>query len=211
MSCALEQFDPYRITLMRHGPPLLPKLGWIAPGEMERWIHAYNRAEVATKEAPDACLQVGMSAACIIASPAPRAVTTVRALGQEADEVCELFSEAALPAANWSFPRLPAPLWAAWFRALWLLGYARDVESVDAARQRAAAAARKLADRSIEGDVLLVGHGIMNRLIGAELAALGWVAESSSGHGYWGHTRYRASARAMHALMLRKQANGGID
>lgn len=211
MSCALQQFDSYKITLMRHGPPLLPKLEWIAPGEMERWIHAYNRAEVATKEAPASCLQVAISAAYIISSPAPRALTTVRALGQEADEVCELFSEAALPTGNWSFPCLPAELWVVWFRALWFLGYARDVESVDAARRRVVAAARKLADRSIEGEVLLVGHGIINRLVGAELASMGWVKESSSGHGYWGHTRYHASARAMHELLLRKQAQGRVD
>lgn len=37
----------------------------------------------------------------------------------------------------------------------------------------------------MDGPVLLVGHGIMNRLIGKELQALGWTARTRQGSRYW--------------------------
>jgi len=35
------------------------------------------------------------------------------------------------------------------------------------------------------GPVLLMGHGVMNRLIGKELISLGWKVFRRQGNGYW--------------------------
>ncbi len=96
-----------------------------------------------------------------------------------------IFSEAGLPFALWKAPWLPAEAWAAIFRLLWLFGYARGSDSLQTTRRRARAAAERLVALAARGPVLLVGHGIMNRLIGKELQALGWLARNRQGSRYW--------------------------
>ncbi|HJE68756.1 hypothetical protein [Pseudomonas oryzihabitans] len=39
-------------------------------------------------------------------------------------------------------------------------------------------------------NVLLLGHGVMNRLIARQLQRQGWVEVSKSGSGYWGFAVY---------------------
>lgn len=178
------------IILMRHGQPMLPESGWIAPSGMRRWIDQYNRSEVVADGVPESCLKLAASALYIASSTAPRALSSVRVLGRNVDAADSLFSEAALPTVAWRFPHLPAPLWAAWFRMMWFLGYARGVEPIHAAHCRDDAAAQKLAALAESGSVLLVGHGIMNRLIGDALSARGWVALPATGNGYWHYKSY---------------------
>jgi hypothetical protein len=71
------------ITLMRHGKPVLPKSLWLAPFEMERWIARYNRSEVEPTGIPESSVNAAKSASAIMASTASRALSSVRALGQE--------------------------------------------------------------------------------------------------------------------------------
>jgi len=86
-----------KITLMRHGKPLLPAVRWMAPFEMERWIEFYNRSEVASTCVPQASTKAANSDSVILASTAPRALSSVRALGHKASVIDAFFSEAALP------------------------------------------------------------------------------------------------------------------
>lgn len=181
-----------RIVLMRHGRPLLDKTGWIAPADLERWIERYNRAEVASDGVPDECWQQVGSAAFIVASTATRALSSLHVLGYTASMTDAIFREAELPFARWRFPLLAPSLWAAYFRILWFFGYSRNAESIQAARVRARAAAHELIAFAERGPVLLMGHGIMNRLIAQELAALGWSAPAKPSSDHWGISVHRS-------------------
>jgi broad specificity phosphatase PhoE len=179
-----------KIILMRHGKPLLTQTGWIAPVEMERWIEHYNLSEVEADGMPITSLKLANSAACIVASTASRALSSVQALGHTASISDAAFCEAQLPFALWRFPRLSPFAWAAFFRLLWLFGYSRGSDSIQITKVRAKAAAQKLISLAENGPVLLVGHGIMNRLIAKELIALGWVGPTKQQSNYWSASVY---------------------
>lgn len=177
-----------KIILMRHGKPVLANTGWVTPVEMEQWIEHYNFAEVEADGVPPTSLILASSAACVVASTSRRALSTVHALGHTVCIADTVFCEAQLPFTLWRFPRLPPFVWAAFFRLLWFLGYSRDSESVEVAKARAKAATHQLialADTGGQSPVLLVGHGIMNRLIAKELIALGWSGISQQESKYW--------------------------
>ncbi|MGZ8951502.1 MAG: histidine phosphatase family protein [Methylobacter sp.] len=149
----------------------MAQTGRITPAEMERWIEHYNLSEVEADSAPIAGLQWLDSTTCIVASTAPRALSSVQALGHTASVVDAVFCEAQLPFALWRFPCLSPFVWAT--------------------KTRAKTAARKLVSLAEQGPVLLVGHGIMNRLIAKELIALGWVAPAKHQGKYWSAGVYR--------------------
>ncbi|MGZ4956317.1 MAG: histidine phosphatase family protein [Methylobacter sp.] len=180
-----------KIILMRHGKPVLTPTDRITPAEMERWIEHYNLSEVEADSAPIAGLQWLDSTTCIVSSTAPRALSSAQALSHTASVVDAVFCEAQLPFALWRFPRLSPFVWAAFFRLFWFFGYSRGSESVQATKTRAKTAVRKLIALAEQGPVLLVGHGIMNRLIAKELIALGWAGPSKHRSKYWSAGVYR--------------------
>ena len=175
---------------MRHGKPLLPQTGWITAAQMGRWIDQYNEAVVAVDSAPSINVSLARSATTIVTSTTLRAVSSVQALGRDATVTDALFCEAQLPFAPWRFLRLPTALWVAFFRLLWLCGFSRNAVSVQTTKVRAKAAAQTLIALAEQGSVLLVGHGIMNRLIARELVAAGWQAPARHANNYWSATAY---------------------
>lgn len=186
---------PGRITLMRHGKPLLAAGPWLAPCQMAGWIAEYDRAVVDhAGRIPPTSRTAARSASVIMTSDLARAISSVRVLGRCAVVADALFAEAALPFAAWPCPRLPAPVWAAFFRLLWLCGYSRGGASMQVEKARAQAAATMLVLAAREGSVLLVGHGVMNRLIARELTASGWTAQGAHGNRYWCTGVYHAPA-----------------
>jgi hypothetical protein len=76
--------------------------------------------------------------------------------------------------------RLSPTLWAAFFRVMWLLGISRNAEPLEVAKHRAFQAARILVAYAKEsnGPVLLMGHGVMNRLIAKN--SYRWAGKSAS-------------------------------
>ncbi|MGK5045118.1 hypothetical protein ACQ4WP_04330 [Janthinobacterium sp. GB4P2] len=178
---------------MRHGEPNLAKGRWIAPMHMGQWIDLYNQSLIKEDDIPAECPMAALSASTIVASTAPRACSSARALGDLPFMQEAIFTEAELPFALWRAPWLPPEAWAAIFRLLWLFGYARGSDSLTITRRRARAAAERLVALADRGPVLLVGHGIMNRLIGKELQALGWLARNRQGSQYWSMGVYELS------------------
>ncbi len=176
---------------MRHGKPVLAASRWLAPCEMGHWIAAYDEAGVHVDAIPPASLAAASTAVIVFASSLPRAQSSARALGHAAPRVDALFREAALPFPLWRCPRLPPFAWAALLRLAWLCGYARGADALATVRQRARAASAQLIAAAAAGPVLLVGHGIMQRLIARELRAAGWTAVSRHRSGHWGMARYR--------------------
>ncbi len=175
---------------MRHGKPVLAQAGWITAAEMEQWIEQYNLAVVAVDSAPATNISLANAVTTIVTSTTPRAVSSAQALGCNAAVADALFCEAQLPLASWRFLRLPAVVWTAFFRLLWLCGYSRGSGSIQVTKTRAKAAAQKLITLAEKGPVLLVGHGIMNRLIAKELVAAGWVGPDRHASGCWDVNTY---------------------
>ncbi len=179
-----------KIILMRHGEPLLAHTGWITAAQMGRWIEQYNQAVVAADSAPPINVSLASAVTTIVVSTTPRAVSSAAALGCDAAIADALFCEAQLPFAQWRFLRLPAVVWTAFFRLLWFCGYSCGADSIQTTKVRAKAAAQKLMALAEKGPVLLVGHGIMNRLIARELVATDWVATANLKNSYWSATIY---------------------
>lgn len=179
------------IILMRHGQPKLATTEKISMLEMKDWIEHYNHSEIIRHPAPDASTQLAATATVLVSSNAPRALTSVQALGLEPAVVDAMFCEAQLPHGDWRFPRLSPFTWAFIFRVLWLCGYSRNVESAGAARQRANTAAQRLQSLAGEGPVLLLGHGVMNRMIAKQLLADGWTCQQRNGSRYWSASVYQ--------------------
>lgn len=66
-------------------------------------------------------------------------------------------------------------VWLIFFRILWLFGYSQNCESFKETKLRAKKATEKLIDLSKQHKaIILVGHGIMNRLIRKELILYKW-------------------------------------
>ncbi|MBU0654534.1 MAG: histidine phosphatase family protein [Gammaproteobacteria bacterium] len=88
-------------------------------------------------------------------------------------------------------------VWVVVLRIAWFAGYAQNGESFPSARQRAQVATQHLTQLAAEhGSVLLVGHGIMNRLLGRALRL---------------ETVYIPSCRCDNRILLfRVQSNGFV-
>jgi len=177
------------IILMRHGKPDHPVTGRVSARALADWCEGYDQADVCDLPPPRS-LAIARMATVIATSPLPRARSSLLRLGLQAQEVDALFSEVAIPTLPFDRLHLPLTVWLALLRLLWLCGYAGHVESVQHARARARQAADKLVALSQHGTVLLVGHGIMNKLIARELRKRGWQAEKHASSRHWSSAIY---------------------
>jgi broad specificity phosphatase PhoE len=180
-----------QIILARHGRPDFRHGEPIAPRELRSWIERYNRAGV-VDEPPDAAVRRAATA-MIVSSPTARAVESARRLAPGREIVtCELFREADLPHSLWRWPKLPPGWWVVLFRVSWYCGFGSQVETASAATTRAGEAAEKLISLARDADaVFLVGHGIMNSMIGKQLLARGARGPRLTRSQYWGCSTYR--------------------
>ena len=176
------------IILMRHGKPAFTGAEKVAAHEMASWIEHYDLSGIGNDRPPAASQVLARKAQMTVSSPLPRALSSAATLNLTPEIVDDLFREAELPV--WLIPmmKLSPFSWAFFFRLLWLCGLSQEAESLAMAKRRARQAADILVHHARErsGPVLMLGHGIMNRLIAKELAAQGWTARVRAGKGYWG-------------------------
>ncbi|EQA1590683.1 histidine phosphatase family protein [Enterobacter hormaechei] len=175
------------IILMRHGKPSFTGSPRVTSLEMDEWISHYDLSDIGSDIAPQSSKLLASSALHIISSPLPRALSSLRALGLEPDLTDEVFREADLPILRIPAFRLSPIFWASFFRVIWLCGISRNVEPLGIAKQRAVQATDILVTSAkvSNGPVLLMGHGVMNRLIAKELISSGWKECRRQGGGYW--------------------------
>jgi len=181
------------IILMRHGKPAFTGSAKVKSREMSSWIAEYDLADTGRDIPPDSSKSLAFSASRIISSPLPRALSSLRALGCEPDVIDEVYREAGLPVFHLPGLRLSPTAWAAIFRVMWLCGLSCNVEGMKTAKQRAAQAANSLVElaKASDGPVLLMGHGVMNRLTAKELRSLGFKEFRCQGNGYWNASIHR--------------------
>lgn len=181
------------IILMRHGKPVFTGNSRVTSPEMGEWISQYDLSDTSSDLPPVSSKALASDALRILSSPLPRALSSLKSLGREPDLIDEIFREAGLPVFQIPVFRLSPTLWASVFRIMWLCGISCNAERLVAAKQRAVKAADILVTfaKASNGPVLLMGHGVMNRLIARELMLLGWKEFRRQGNGYWNAGIYR--------------------
>jgi len=161
------------IILVRHGKPDCA-LGWLKPVHgAERALQTYFDSRV-TIGVPQSLQGLDSSSTVCITSKLARSIDSAHILGFTGTIESELFNESELPSPD----RLLIPL--PW--TVFLMVYPGKRKD----RKRAREAAQHLVKLANNNkSVLLVGHGIMNRLICTELSKLGWQLIQKKGASYW--------------------------
>ena len=182
-----------KIILMRHGKPSLPKLGKMRGAEFINWINLYNAASLDSKYSPlhDSVL-ISKSCRAAVCSTLTRSIESADKLGLSSKvEVSDDFVEAGLPSFNVFNLKCSEHFWLLFFRVSWLLGYAPNSESYSQVRFRVKKCADQLIEIAKEKDsVILIGHGVLNRLISKELRARNWQGSSKAKSKYWQFSFY---------------------
>ncbi|WP_150048106.1 histidine phosphatase family protein [Methylomonas rhizoryzae] len=179
---------------MRHGQPSVALTGWLRARDLARLAEAYRVAGIVDAP-PRVSLDVFQRIGMVLCSDLPRSRQSAHALAVGENPVADaLFGEARLPHFNQGCVCLPVGVWLVLLRLLWLAGFSRNGQSYRAAKRRAGLAAQRLIDfAEVHGSVLLVGHGVMNHLIGRELRARGWHCRLRPGKDYWTYGVYEAN------------------
>ena len=177
---------PPRIVLMRHGRPAVVLSGRLEAAGLGPLAKAYQASGIVDTPATETSEMV-QNFGIIFCSSLPRSRQSARALGVGDRAVADpLFDEARLPYFGGGRVRLSVGLWLTVLRWLWLAGFSRNGESFVAAKLRARLAATRLVECAQTcGDVLLVGHGLLNHLIAQELRAKGWIGPAKLMRDYW--------------------------
>ncbi len=176
-----------KIILMRHGRVVADMGRKVSPQEFPAWVASYDRSGI-DQEMPPGCSTLNMIKAhdAIVCSGLRRSLDSARLCHKEPLERNPLFDEAGIPASLAPFPRLNPRILAFLFRTAWRLGYSKNCESYAEAMARAGLAAGRLAELTeTHGAVLLMGHGIMNRLIAKQLKRQGWHTGRGLRYDHW--------------------------
>lgn len=183
---ALQRKKMLQIYLIRHAKPDVRKKLFYSSKQVKHYFNDYNAAAIIPFD--PALVAVNLSPNHIIyCSSLPRSQeTALRIFGDKyplvADTIFREFEIRAIDAN--SLFKLPLPLWQAFSRASWLLGFNhRGIESHKEAKQRAKMATEnviKIANK--EETAILLAHGMLNRAIAKNLEKKGWRLIQKKGH-----------------------------
>jgi broad specificity phosphatase PhoE len=180
------------IILLRHGKPYVELSGYVNAEEFKQLIHSYSQSGV--KDLPAKKLKEHFNAHYVVCSDLSRSIESAKKLGLSKVHLSEaLFRETEIPHFDKSSLKLSVTVWLVVLRAMWLFGFKKNGESFSKAKNRAKNAAIRLIDLAKENKkVILVGHGLMNRLIAKQLLANEWQERDRSGKRYWESVKYTA-------------------
>ncbi len=187
------------INILRHGKPDLP--GWekIGSSKMGAWINSYNLSSVIHEER--SCIRSfdGVSEEVfVVCSNLRRSIHSAEVVGYKNINVIDsVFREAELPELYIPLIKMKPHTWSMVFRVFWYFGVSLNVESIKSFKLRASSAAKALIKYAEKHeDILLIGHGIINRFIAKELISYGWQIDQVSnrnkklGYEYWEYEKY---------------------
>ncbi|GKT12065.1 MAG: hypothetical protein ISEC1_P1039 [Thiomicrorhabdus sp.] len=177
-----------RIVLLRHGKPHLTSPKRIKARNMQHWIDNYNTAELDTSASPSTEL-IELATQCqqIVCSNQSRSLDSAKVLNlNTVHESDPLFREFGMPYRKIPFVKLTPTLWAIIFRLSWLMGFSLNSESFEEAKIRAENAANRLIKMAEDhNDILLIGHGLLNKFIAKQLLSEGWSCSKMLGRKHW--------------------------
>ena len=176
------------IVLVRHGKPEPIATALITGHQIGDFVRQYNATGISSAlPPPEATCALAASARCVISSDLKRSIESAQWLAQTRTvEIDPDLREAVLPESiNIPIP-LPPGAWVVIARVAWWLNLCRAEESLAETRVRAARATDKLAALAqLHGTVVVVGHGMFNRLIAADLLRRGWTGPAILPQAYW--------------------------
>ncbi len=165
-----------KIILLRHGEVDINDYKNISANQFGKWIIEYNNSDIKSEfSSKNEIKNLLNETDILICSNLKRSIKSIEIFNKIPFETNDIFNEAQLPFSNWNLLKLNPKIWLIFFRILWLLGYSQNCESFKKTKQRAEKATKKLIELSNQNKtVILVGHGIMNRLIQKELILQKW-------------------------------------
>lgn len=173
------------IILLRHGNPEVELKGYINASELKKLTITY--AESGIKDFPPETLKDQFTSHYVVCSNLERSIHSAKKLNFKQIHLSDaLFKESDIPYFNQSIIKLPVMTWLVILRILWLFGFNKNGESIKQAKNRAKYASKKLIELAEEHEkVILIGHGLMNRLIAKQLNYKNWKGPVSPGKRYW--------------------------
>src|SRR5687767_1900960 len=201
-----------RIVLARHGRPEWSDTAFITGPELGEWVRGRNAAPIDPEHTPPPELRrIAREAKGFAASPLRRSLESLHLLVPDAIPFVDpVFREIDVPGSVPLPLPLPAQMYSKLSRIAWYAGWSPQVESFAEARDRARKAAETLVEIApASGTLLLVGHGIINGMIG--LALRKWAGKGPTcGPAGSGPTEYTGSPRELapqHSPLLHHRAD----
>jgi broad specificity phosphatase PhoE len=166
-----------KIILLRHGEVDIKNYKNIPANQFGKWVTEYDNSNIKPEfQSKDEVKNLLDEADVLICSNLKRSVQSIEIFDKIPFETNDIFNEAQLPLSNWKLLKLNPKIWLIIFRLLWFFGYSQNSESFKEAKQRAKSAAERLVELSKQNKtVILVGHGLMNKLIQKELILQQWI------------------------------------
>ncbi len=165
-----------KIILLRHAKVDIKNYKNISANQFEKWIIEYNNSDIKSESSSKNEIRNLLNETDIlICSNLKRSIQSIEVFDKIPFETNDIFNEAELPHSNWNLLKLNPKVWLIFFRILWFFGYSQNCESYKEAKERAKKATEKLIKLSQQNKtIILVGHGIMNKLIQKELLLQKW-------------------------------------
>lgn len=181
------------IILLRHGKPEVELNGYIKASEFKELVVSYTQSGI--QDHPPKNIKQNFKSHYVVCSNLERSIQSAHRLDlKQIDFTSDVFSESDIPHFNNSYIKLPVIAWLILLRVMWLTGFKKNGESFKQAKIRAKDAANKLIELAQENEkVILVGHGLFNRLIAQQLCLNNWAGPKSPGKKYWEFGLYRSS------------------
>lgn len=173
------------IILLRHGKPKVELKGFLNAGEIKQLTFEYAQSGI--QDTPTEQLKNNFNHHYVVCSDLARSVESAEKLNLKNIHLSDaLFRETDIPHFDKSFFKLPVMFWLILLRVMWLFGFSKNGESFSQAKNRSKLAAEKLIVLAKKNEkVIVIGHGLINRLIGKELDKKGWCASERVGKRYW--------------------------
>ena len=180
-----------KIILVRHGEPDIKIVKMINGLQIEEFLTNYDKSAIKKSSLPcDTLTKLAQKCHKIVCSDLERSISSAAALGKIPDEVDAVYSESKPPFLKVGWINLPPKVWLIFSRLLWVVGYSKNGESLKQTKQRAKISAQKLITHSKEGDVMFMGHGLINIFIAKELRKIGYKGSKVPARKYWEYGIY---------------------
>lgn len=176
------------IVLIRHGKPIAATNPIVNGLGYVKWVKQYHASYILKNSHPCAEHIKQYKNHFVITSDLNRAVHSAKIFTEETPNVIDKnLREMELP--HYKLPLyLPAMVWLYLSRILWVLGCKGPFESYKQAKVRSIKAVFMLIKASEEhNNVIVFGHGLINRFIRKVLIKKGWRLATTSSD-YWGAT-----------------------
>jgi broad specificity phosphatase PhoE len=165
-----------KIIIMRHAKVLI-KNRKIYANELKEAIEEYDITPIETNiKNHQELLEVANSCNYFVSSGLSRSVDTLALLDKKPDYINRLFAEVESPYTKLKIMKLPLFTWGFWFKLAWFMGFSGGAKSYKESKIEAFEASKILIDFAKEyNSVMLMGHGLKNRLIAKALKKQGWI------------------------------------